>query len=771
MKDEVIASNANDTKKNIAIFSNYTPTRCGIATFAQNVYDSIVGCSSKPSTYVVAVDNPEERIECYPPEVRYIVSKDKVKDYQDAADFLKIKNCEAVVVQHEFGIYGGSEGSYLLDFLRQIDCPIIVMLHTILTSPTLQQRKILEEIISLSHKIVVMSNKGASILDEHYKCPTNKVKIIPHGIPNPPIRELPCFKKRYNLEDKNLLLTFGLLGPSKGIENVIDAMPQINAYTDNVVYVILGATHPALVRQYGEQYRQQLKERAAKLNVLNNIIFIDKFLEPEELASALTATDVYITPYSAEAQITSGTLSYAYGLGNAVVSTPYWHASELLANGKGRLVPFNSPIAIADAVSELLNSPLELDKIQKSAAAEGEHMYWSVIGNEYYNLIESLEKDEGSKAKLYLTQPLFKRYQSLPMISLEHFKSLTDDLGILQHSIYGLNRYSEGYCLDDNIRALLLCLNIHCDPNEPLEFEAEIKKFAAFVQYAFDEKSGKMRNFLTSSRQWADSPHLDDDSSARTVWVLGVLIEKYNDSSLRRWATELFFKLASQAEQSEHIRPWAFALLGLTGYLRKLPNDREAQTLAIKISTKLLEKFQKNSDDDWIWFENYLSYDNAKVSQSLIEAGTQLSVRGLLEAGLESLEWLSQKQTNVSQQFRAIGTRSVCTKDVEPAIFDQQPIEAWASISAYHEAFHATQDEKWLVKALDIYDWFLGRNDSALPLVTKDYSGCFDGLKATRPNLNTGAESTLAFLNSLYELRTLGRQVTRTVGNAATLKG
>jgi glycosyltransferase involved in cell wall biosynthesis len=474
----------------IAFVSDYVPRKCGIATFTHDLRTAIAGQYPEADCIVVPVNDLEEGY-AYPPEVRFEFHERDPKSYRQAADFLNFNNVDAVSLQHEFGIFGGPEGRHILGLLRDVRVPTVTTLHTVLREPTPDQRRVMADLTTLSARLVVMTQKGRELLAEVYETDPDRVDVIPHGIPDMPFYDPSFYKEQYGVKGKRVLLTFGLLSPNKGIEYALQALPAIREAYPEVVYIVLGATHPNTLRERGELYRLSLERLAKELGVEKNVVFYDRFVDIEELKQFLAAADIYITPYLYEAQITSGTLAYAFGCGKAVVSTPYWHASELLADEHGVLVPFRDPAAIAQGVISLLADEARLNAMRKRAYLLGREMVWSNIAHRYVESFLHARRSRQQQPRVLRTMDAVEeRGAALPRVRLDHLVQLTDGTGLLQHARFTLPRLEEGYCTDDNARALLLSVLLEELDEATPEHERLLIRFAAFLDYAFDRPDG-----------------------------------------------------------------------------------------------------------------------------------------------------------------------------------------------------------------------------------------------------------------------------------------
>ncbi|HNQ90589.1 MAG TPA: glycosyltransferase family 4 protein [Verrucomicrobiota bacterium] len=736
----------------IAFVGDYLPRKCGIATFTSDLRNAVAALGRRFECPVVAVNDRVEGY-AYPPEVRFEMPEADLPLYQLAADFLNLTNVDVVCVQHEFGIFGGPAGSHLLALLRRLRTPIVTTLHTVLREPNADQGRVMQDLIRLSTRLVVMATKGESFLRDVYNAPPGKIDLIPHGIPDTSFVDPNYFKDEFDVAGRQVLLTFGLLSPNKGIEFALQALPAIVREFPNVVYVVLGQTHPNLLREQGETYRLSLERLAKDLGVQKHVVFFNRFVELEELKSFIGAADLYVTPYLNEAQITSGTLAYAFGAGKAVVSTPYWHATELLAEDRGVLVPFRDAAAIAQAVVQLLRDEPRRHAMRKNAYRLSREMVWSSVAAQYMKSFEQARLDHsflGRRSSPIRT--LDQQPDLLPELKLDHLSRLTDSTGLFQHAIFTAPHFAEGYCVDDNARALALMLRLsqlgHTFPPR----RALISTYAAFVHHAFDRTRRRFRNFLGFDRRWREDVG-SEDCHGRCLWALGMGVEQTDLPGIQMLSSYLFEQALPSAAAFTSPRAWALTLLGLDHYLHGLPGDRLVNQMREHLVTRMLQRYGDCAKPDWPWFEEVVSYANTKLPHALIVSGQAMNHAEALNLGLKTLRWLVTIQGSDKGYFRPIGSNGFYPYGGERAAFDQQPIEARAMVSACLVAYRATGDTAWLQDARRAFEWFLGRNELGLTLYDTTTGGCRDGLHVDRVNQNQGAESTLAFLLALADLQ------------------
>jgi glycosyltransferase involved in cell wall biosynthesis len=705
--------------------------------------------------FVLAMNDAGRR-HAYPARVHFEIAENDLTSYRRAADFLNVSAVDLVCVQHEYGIFGGKAGGHVLELLRELRMPIVTTLHTILAEPNPLQRSVMDELTRLSERVVVMSAHGAALLRGVHGVLDHKIDLIPHGIAGVPGARRS--KDRLGVEGKSVILTFGLLSPDKGIEHVIDALPAILARHPDTVYIVLGATHPHVKERYGETYRLMLENRAQRLGVDSSIIFHNRFVSADELAEFVSAADIYITPYLKPEQITSGTLAYAVGSGKAVISTPYWYARELLADGRGILVPWMDSKSIAEEVVGLLGDDEKRRSLSEHAAAYGRGMAWPVVARSYVQTFERARAEhKGRLRTVFRAKTLAERPTGLPEVNLEHLRLMTDDTGVLQHAVFSVPRYEAGYCLDDNARALLATALIEdAGAEDGKAVRALASRYLAFVSHAFNKDLGRFRNFMSYGRRWVEECG-SEDSHGRALWALGTVVGRSGDPGRQSLGGHLFHAALPAALRFTSPRAWAFALLGLDEYLRAFQGDSSVEDLRRTLAERLLTLFRQTSRGDWPWFEDRVTYENARLSQALIVSGSRMEHEEMTAVGVRSLDWLTQIQRSADGYFAPIGSNGFYLRGGPKASFDQQPVEACVMVSACLEARRVTGDDRWRESARGAFNWFLGQNQIQQALYDVTTGGCRDGLHADRANENQGAESTLSFLLALLEMRSAER--------------
>ncbi len=745
---------------NVGLVCSYVPRKCGIATFshdvarslAEHIFQKPLGSNGHIS---ITALNDREGSYSYGPEVIAEIGQHRRDHYRNAAELLNDSKIDVVSIQHEYGLFGGEDGDYLLEFLDRVNKPVVSTLHTILSQPSEGQRNVLRRVCEHSSRVVVMADRAVKILEEVYNVPPERIVKIHHGVPDVPFGDREPFKKRFGLAGRPMILTFGLLGPGKGIELMLEAIAKVVPHHPDIAYVILGVTHPGVRRESGESYRLSLESRAVELGIQKNVLFHNRYVSNSDLCEYLQAADLYATPYPAKEQITSGTLAYALASGTAIISTPYWHAQELLADGRGILVDFGDVDGFADAIRSLLAEPEKREQIQKAAYEYGRQMIWAESARKYNTTFREVVGEFSVKAKRLASQRRVLLRMSLPEVRADHMYTMTDSTGFLQHATYSLPDRNHGYSIDDNARSLIVTAMMW----SLFQDEAALpylKTYLSFIHYAKPAGGGRFRNFMSYDRRWYDQDG-SDDCQGRVLWALGHLTSHSPTISIKYLATELFQVGFSQVHTLLSPRSWALSLLGLHYFLREYPTDSKAHKHLVELSQKLNNAFAKNETDDWPWIEDAVTYDNGRIPQALIIAGYVLQDQKMVQRGLRALEWLLEIQTGEGGNLSIIGNHGWYRKGNERAEFDQQPLEAAALIGACKAAYRASGDSRWLVEMRRCFEWYLGRNDCGTSLVDFKSRGCFDGLTKDGPNQNQGAESVVSWLISLltmYEMQT-----------------
>lgn len=735
--------------RHVALIGNFPPRRCGIATFTADLHTALRVSEPETKLSTIAMTDPAMAYD-YPKEVGYEIAQERAEDYLAAAEHINARNPDIICLQHEFGIFGGPSGEHLVAMLEKLRAPVVTTLHTILPKPDKDQRRVLERVVCASSRLVAMTEMGRTILIHDLGITPEKISVIPHGIPDMPFLDPAYEKHRFGLDGRDVVLTFGLLSPNKGIEVMIDAVPELVECHPDLTYVILGVTHPHLIAREGEAYREELEARVRELGLEDYVRFVNDYVDAPTLHAWLSASDIYVTPYLSEAQIASGTLAYSVGLGKAVVSTPYWHAQELLADRRGVLVPFASSSALAEAINTLLNDRRLRDELRRNAYEAGRDMVWPVVARRYRALFQQAREEATGGIDL---KPLQTRPTAPPQPHLGVIERMSDDCGMLQHARSTIPDRRHGYCLDDNARALMLSAQFEAEEIDGRRAVSLASTYASFLDFAWDEAAGRFRNFMGYDRQWLEREG-SEDSFGRGLWALGRTAELTRSHGLKLWATSLADRVIPCSTFLVSPRARAFAIQGLASYLNVYPGHRAARGHLEAYAVDLLDLLRAQRREGWIWFEPVLAYDNARLPEGLLRAGIVLEHKAMQDEALAALRWLCGQQTAPEGHFRPVGTQSFGIAYQAPRSFDQQPLEAWATIDACALAFAQTGDHFWLKHAEAAFAWYSGSNDVGFRLATPD-GGCFDGLQVDRVNLNQGAESVLAYQFAIMAIRRL----------------
>jgi glycosyltransferase involved in cell wall biosynthesis len=727
----------------LAYIGTYPPRECGIGIFTNNLFNSMINSvenkKNETEGFVVALNDMDNTYE-YPEEVKLTIRQEHQEDYIQAVKFINLSGADLCILEHEFGILGGQSGVYILPLLHRLEVPFIVTLHTILKTPSYNEKAVLQQICKMANKVVVMSRKGIEFLVSVYDVPREKIVFIEHGVPDIHFNREKT-KKEFKLENKKVLLTFGFIGRNKGIETVIKALPKVVEKHPEVIYIILGKTHPNVLRHSGEEYRIFLMRLAKNLMVEKNVEFLNEFINEQDLFKYLYATDIYITPYLNEAQITSGTLSYAVGVGSAVISTPYWHAAELLAEGRGRLFDFGDADSLASILIELLDNPRELSELKKKAYDYGQKITWPKTGEKYISLAASIIKVE---PRVTVKNDIILDPLILPPFSMTHINRMTDDTGIIQHAKFGIPNLKEGYCLDDNSRALLMVLMAYKQMKNMRALELS-PVYLSYIHY-MQNPDGTFRNFLSFSRNFLDDIG-SEDSFGRTIWALGYLLGNAPNDAYYQTGKSVFFNASPCFENLSSIRGIANTMIGISYYLKSNPSDDSMTERLRNLAGKLVKHYDENKTTDWKWFESLLAYDNGILPLALLCSSEILNDDKIAKTAFESMDFLT-KHTFKDDYLSVIGNEKWYKKDGERSVFAQQPIDAMAMVLMYHQAYHLTNDKDYFNKLYSSFLWFLGENDLRMSLYDFETQGCCDGFERSGVNRNQGAESTLAYLIS-----------------------
>ena len=744
----------------VAFVSTYPPQQCGLATYCEDMRRAVEAAA--PLHHPV-VPVAEAGAEVARGALTTITKGDRAS-YRAAGEVLSASGVDVVVIQHEFGIFGGPSGEMVLDLMDALDQPVVSVLHTILPDPTGDQRRVLDGVIARSDRLITMARKGAQILTETYGVPAGKVAVVPHGYPEreaAPDRD--ALRARLGYAGRHVLLTFGLLGPSKGLEHAIDAMPEIVAADPSALYVIAGATHPGIVAREGEAYREGLMARAARLGVADNVRFLDAYLGTPALLDQLQAADVYVTPYLSERQITSGTLSFAFGMGLPIVSTPYWHAAELLDGGLGQLVPFKDPGAIARAVASLFTDEDAREGLRARVLEAARGTSWPAAGARIEALCAEVAASARGPARNVLRFPDMgarrgKGAPAAPGHPWDYLLALTDPVGILQHARFKVADRSHGYCLDDCVRVLIAASPEAGRPGAPAGLGAAVGACAAFTEHAWNEEAGRFRNFMGYDRRWLEEAG-SEDSTGRAIWALGHASAHAYDEATADWAEHLYRRTRDVRRELTSLRALAFCVLG--EHERRKRRDRDEREVFERFGALMAHQWGEvaqgraaDREPPWRWFETALAYDNARLPQALLAAAEACDEPRWRDVALEALDWLVSVQDR-GTHLNLVGTENFGRDYDASSPLDEQPVDAAALVDACAAAYRATGAAAWRRRATDAYAWFAGRNRLGVSLVEPD-GACADGLHGDRINANRGAESALAYAQAAQGMRALG---------------
>ncbi len=729
----------------VAFVGTYGPRRCGIATFTADLVAAVAGNDRRAVPVVLAVTEPSGQYQ-YPAEVKFEIRQNVKADYARAAEFVNYSRVRLVSLQHEYGIFGGDDGGYILDFVRALRVPTVLTLHTVLKSPSANQAAIVHKMVAHGVQIVVMSELARDLLASSYGVSGEKVRIIPHGIPVMDHNaDQQALKAQFGVAQRRLLLTFGLLSPNKGIETVIRALPAVVREFPDLIYFVVGATHPVVLRHEGEAYRTMLEWEAERLGVREHVVFRGQFVSADELRQYLQAADIFVSPYLNEAQVTSGALSYAMGAGAAVVSTPYWHAQELLADRRGHLFPFKDHAALSRTLLELCGSPAELQRVRNAASAFTDSMEWPRIGDRYFEVIRTTLKAAGRSRAVIARAPAVA--SALPELRLDHLQRMTDDTGIIQHATYSVPARRTGYCVDDNARALIVA--VHADRSQASAAARElVTTYLSYLHYS-QGVDGSFHNFMSYDGS-LERARPSDDCIGRALWALGVTAVLAADGGCRGLARDMFARALPHASQLGP-RGTAQAVLGLVSVLVTAPGSTEMRAALDRLVEKLAERYHHHATEDWRWFEATLTYDNAILPLALFAAYEVTGERATLRVARESLEFL-EDVCFAGERLQLVGNTGWHSRGGEKARADEQAIDAAAFVLAFRCAYKVTADRHYLLRMRQSFAWFLGANRLGVSLYDFTTGGCRDGIGVAEINLNQGAESTICFLLSLLEM-------------------
>jgi glycosyltransferase involved in cell wall biosynthesis len=736
---------AKGSTKKVAFISSFLPRKCGIATFSSDLIDNTAtAAKGEFEPLVVAMRSEDHK---YNDPVKFEIRQNVKSDYICAADYINFSHVDVVSVQHEFGLFGGDAGSYLSLLLDRLKAPTITTLHTVLDDPNPAYHESLVEVCNASYKVITMNERGVDMLRDVYGISGKKVQLIAHGIPDLPFVDSNYYKHKFGMEERRTILTFGLLSRKKGIEVLLKAMPAIIEADPSVLYIVLGMTHPSVLKQDGESYRFGLQRIVKELGLKEHVIFHNRFVSNEELHNFLCSADIYVTPYLSREQLTSGTLSFAVGTGKAVVSTPYWAAMELLADGRGKLVNFGDSTQMAEAIIEILQDDSLFYSLRRRAYEYGRSRTWPKIGQAYWRLFSAKRLPVRIAAR---TAPSMAKTIStieVPEPSLAHLKKLTDDTGLYQHATFTTPNRKYGYCTDDNARAVIAMTKYYAQYPEPGALDL-FDIYLSFILHS-QNNDGSVRNFMNFDRSWLKNEPVSD-ALGRVLWAFGTVMAKPPSPSYLSIIKDCF-DISVEYVEKQYPRGMAYSIFGMSDYLKQFPGASDIKRQLAIAADGLIAQYEENSLPDWQWFEDALTYDNAVLPQALFVAGLIFDDKKYIEAAEKTCDFLLANTFN-GEHFSFVGCKGWYERGKKKAAFDQQPIEAASTVMMLRPAYDATQNSKYLALQRKAFDWFLGENDLHIPLYDFRTKGCCDALIPGGVNSNQGAESTLSFLLSVLAI-------------------
>ncbi|MCL5264630.1 MAG: glycosyltransferase family 4 protein [Chloroflexi bacterium] len=737
----------------VILVGSYFPRRCGIATFTYDLTHSLSDILGRERCRVVAVNNRLEGYS-YPQEVSFEIQQDRIQDYQRAAEYINFSNAKLVCLQHEFGIFGGRAGVYLSSLIDNLKKPLVTTLHTVIKEPTAEYRKAMDHVVRQSQMLVVMSETGSVMLQEVYGVDQERIAVIPHGVPDFHFVDPNFFKDQLGVEGRFVILTFGLIGPNKGIEVMLEALPPVVERHPEITYVILGATHPEVAKTQGERYRLSLERKARDLGLQSNVVFQNRFVDIGELCDYICASDLYVTPYLSQEQIVSGTLAYAVGAGKAVISTPYWYAAEILDDGRGILVGFKNVAELSGALLDLLDNPVQLHRMRKKAYEFGRQMVWKEVANRYVEVLHKvLQSDAAIQMKVSLGQRMLPQ-ATLPEIKLDHLWLLTDEVGILQHAAYGVPDRNHGYSTDDVARALVVVQHLQQE-NVTDDLHQPVSTYLSYLHHA-QTLDGHFRNYVSYERRFLDEKG-SEDMLGRVVWGLGTTVRLTSSENLRALAQNMVEKAEPHLHQLNAPRAKAYAMCGLHAILQRYEGASWCRRLVRKLADDMAELYEVYRKSDWEWFEPIITYGNAKLSEAMLLAFEVTGEAAFKQIGLNTLDFLTKCQFN-GQFFDLVGNDGWFPYGGAKATFGQQPIDAGYLVQAYTTAHRLTNETHYLTLAQLAFEWFLGRNRCGAPLYDFTTGACADGLDSQGVSQNQGAESVICYLLALLGVSQSGAQ-------------
>lgn len=760
----------NSKKKNedmwIVFMSTFPPRECGIATFTSDLINSFDKLfSPQEETKVIAmeieeVDNSHRTNKTAEKEkVIYRISENNTDDYINAAKYINsLDKVKIISIQHEYGIFGQNAGERVLDFIKEVKKPVVVTFHTVLPQPDEHMLNITKQIAEKVEKVVVMTKRSKELLESVYGVDKNKVSVIHHGIHS--MQYLDSEKAKQNLaeedlsvlgslEGKKVISTFGLLNFGKGVEFAIEALPQIVKEFPELVYLVLGTTHPVVMRREGPVYLNMLRKKAEDLGVSDHVHFYDSFIKTPDLLKFLQATDIYLALSQNPDQAVSGTLTYALGAGRPVISTAFMQAKEVVTSEVGYLIDFKNSNAIAHAVNTLFKDKAQLRSKSKAAYFRTRGMVWSNIALSYMHEFVALSPELSEKEKV------------IPPVNINHLKRMTDDFGIFQFAVLDKPNPLSGYTLDDNARSLVVSSWLYnsgskyvveskeTEINQDLECLA--KTYLTFLERASNENGGFINYFnaIKEEDPIQNNEENLEDSNARALWAVSELYVSKLSDELKQRAFVLFSKQVQKHKKTSSPRAAAFYIKSFSVWLSSNDVEEAFKSTLIELITYyadfLMSILKDNETTDWVWFEDAMTYSNAILPESLFMAHKITGYMHFLDAAKRTLGFLVSNSVE-GKVCMPIGQAGWFKRGGVKEPFDQQPEEVSALVLALDTAYKITKDEEYISKKYCAFSWFLGNNLLNQVIYSHDTGGCYDGLGDQYINLNQGAESTVSYL-------------------------
>lgn len=732
--------------KRIIFIASYPPRKCGIATFTHDLVRATQKLLPHIQISVCAMNETSDVERNYPPEVKYSIDQTNPKSYLKIAKKInKYADQTIVIIQHEYGIFNGSESPYLNNFIDQLKCPIITTLHTVLDKPNPIIYKNTKDLIQKSTQVIALTNSSVKLLKKLYPTETTKFKLVLHGIHPLLFTESKILKEKLDIKSKHVLLTFGLLSRNKGIEHIIKSIPKIKTKFPDVLYLIVGATHPEVAKNEGESYRKELKKLVDELSVKDNVQFISGYQSLKSILEYLQTTDIYVSTSTDPNQTVSGTLSYALGAGRTVISTNFSQAKEIISKDVGRLVPIGDSNSIANAALELFSNPEGIKKMNYHAYQKTRSMLWTNVANNYLDSIVEIA-DKGNTS--------FERW---PKLNWEHLNEMSKLSGILQFSKLKIPDRSSGYTLDDNSRALqLIIIARQINFISDSAFKKLYKKYLNIIEKCLTHQP--IINYLSAVHLPTEQNFQENisDSIARSYYALNSA--KHFDPKLN---SELVDKLLNNLKENinttyDHTNATAQNIYGAC--LAYTDNDKSSLKIIKMLANQMVESYKLYATEDWHWFDDEMTYANGQLCGSLLEASIITKSKIYKKVGLDCLDFLI-KSCFMGEIYVPIGQNGWHKKDGYRALFDQQPEDVYAMIMALESAYKLTLDKKYIDLALKAFSWYLGNNLIGARLYDYTNGGCHDGLNPLGVNKNEGAESTISYLGSRVIIERLKNSV------------